>query len=120
MSTHKFIRNIVDDCQRKFGHANNCVFDGRDIGSYVFPDADIKFYLDCDVSERARRRYKEEVLKDNNITLKQIEAEIVARDEVDKNKPFARLVVPDNAIIIDSTHLTIDEVVQKMLSYIRV
>lgn len=119
VSMKKIIRNIVDNCQRKFASEHNCVIDGRDIGSYVFPNADVKFYLDCDVAERARRRYKEEIIKNPNITLNQIQKELIKRDEIDRNKPFARLMVPDNAIIVDSTNLTIDEVVDKMISIIK-
>lgn len=118
VSVNKYVRNIVDNCQREFCSKNNCVIDGRDIGSYVFPNADYKFYLDCALRERARRRYKEEKKKNSNITLKQIEAEIAKRDKVDKNKSIAPLVVPENAIIIDSTKLKIEEIVDTMYEII--
>ena len=118
VSTNPKTRKIVDECQRKFANANNVVIDGRDIGSFVFPDADFKFYLDCDLIERAKRRFKEEKLKNKKITLKEIKQQIALRDEIDKNKPLAPLVVPKGAVVVDTTHLTIDEVVAKILSFI--
>lgn len=119
VSANKYIREIVDNCQRAFCNSHNCVIDGRDIGSYVFPNADYKFYLDCDILERARRRYLEEKKKNTQITLKQIEQEIAKRDEIDKNKLIAPLVVPANAIIVDSSHMSIDEVVNTMYKIIK-
>ncbi|MBR1988643.1 MAG: (d)CMP kinase [Clostridia bacterium] len=113
------IRQIVDECQRSFCSKNNVVIDGRDIGSYVFPDAEYKFYLDCAVEERARRRYLEETKKNPNISLKEIENQLIKRDETDKAKKIAPLCIPKNAIIIDSTSLSINQVVEDMLKYIK-
>ena len=114
ISTNKSIRKLVDTCQKDFCSKNNVVIDGRDIGSFVFPNAEVKFYLDCDLKERAKRRYLEEKQKNSKITLKSIEKEIEQRDFIDKTKKIAPLIVPNNAIIINSTHLTINEVVEKM------
>lgn len=119
ISTNKFVRVQIDDFQREFGKTHNIVVEGRDIGSHVFPNADFKFYLDCSLDERANRRLKEEKAKGNNITLKEIKAQIAERDEIDKHKKYAPLVVPEGAIIIDSTSLNIDQVVNTMLSYIK-
>ncbi len=118
VSTYPNIRKIIDDCQRKFIAKHNVVVDGRDIGSFVFPNAEIKFYLDCSLDERARRRYNEEKLKNSAITLDEIKKQISARDEIDKNKKIAPLVIPTGAKIIDSTTKTIDEVVNDMLNYV--
>lgn len=120
ISSIKHIRQIVDNCQKSFASKNNVVIDGRDIGSFVFPNADIKFYLDCSITERAKRRFKEEIIKNPNITLQEIETQIAERDEFDKNKKIAPLVVPKNAIIIDSSHLTIDEVVDLLFKHVKV
>ena len=76
------IRQIVDNCQKSFCSSNNVVIDGRDIGSFVFPNAEYKFYLDCAVDERAKRRFNEEIKKNPNITLKEIEAQLIKRDEL--------------------------------------
>lgn len=113
------IRQIVDNCQKSFCSSNNVVIDGRDIGSFVFPNAEYKFYLDCAVDERAKRRFNEEIKKNPNITLKEIEAQLIKRDETDKAKKIAPLCIPKDAIIIDSTNINIDEVVNKMTNYIK-
>ena len=112
------VRSIADNAQRKIAKTNNLVIDGRDIGSYVFPNAEIKFYLDGDITERARRRKKE--LKNESLTLKEIEKMLHERDTFDKNKKIAPLVIPNGAIIIDSTNLNIDEVVDEMLKHIKI
>ncbi len=119
VSVNKIVRDTIDNCQRKFSKTHNMVVDGRDIGSHVFPNADFKFYLDCSIKERARRRFKEEKSKGNKITLKEIEKQISSRDEIDKNKTYAPLVVPKNAEIIDCTKLSVDETVNLMLSKIK-
>ena len=93
--------------------------EGRDIGSFVFPNAEHKFYLDCNIEERAKRRYKEEVLKNPKISFEDMKNEIAKRDYIDKTKKIAPLVVPENAIIIDSTNLTIEQVADKILSHIK-
>lgn len=111
-------RKIVDNCQKEFCLKNNVVIEGRDIGSHVFPNAEIKFYLDCSVCERAKRRYLEEKAKNSNITLAEIEYQITERDKLDKEREIAPLVVPKNAIIVDSTNKSIDEVVDCLLENI--
>lgn len=119
VSTNKSIRVIVDNCQREFCSLNNCIIDGRDIGSHVFPNAEHKFYLDCSVRVRAERRYLEVKEKNKDITLNDIEKQLIERDLIDKTKKIAPLVVPKNAIVIDSSHLSIDEVVNLMCSHIK-
>ena len=116
VANNKQIRVKIDNCQRAFAKSHNIVMEGRDIGSYVFPNADYKFYLDCDIKERARRRYLEEKAKGNNITLEEVEQQTLLRDNQDKAKEIAPLVVPQNAIIINSTGLSIEQVVESILS----
>lgn len=113
------IRATVDNCQHTFASTHNVVIEGRDIGSFVFPNAEFKFYLDCDVKERAKRRFKEEQLKGTNVTIEEIEAQLIARDKFDKEKKLAPLVVPKGAIRIDSSKLTVDQVTNEMLSHIK-
>ena len=115
VSAVKALRNIVDNCQRNYAKNKNIIVDGRDIGSHVFPNADLKIYLDCTIQERARRRFLEEQTKGSKITIEEIEKQIAERDEIDRNKKIAPLVVPKGAIVIDSTNLTIDEVVDKIV-----
>lgn len=119
VSTNKVIRKRIDKCQREFAKFNNIVVDGRDTGSFVFPRADFKFYLDCSIKERAKRRFNEEKVKNPSITLSQIEQELATRDHIDKTKKIAPLVVPKNAIVIDSTNLNIQEVVETILKQLK-
>ena len=85
--------------QRKLAEGKNVIVEGRDIGSHVFPNAELKFYLDCNAKERAKRRFLEEKAKNPNITIDEIEAQIIERDKLDKEREIAPLVVPKNAII---------------------
>ena len=119
VAANKFCRTIIDECQRSFCAKNNVVLEGRDVGSHVFPNADVKFYLDCSIKERAKRRFKEEQAKNSNITLEEIEKQIEERDHLDKTREIAPLIVPENAIVIDSTNLTIEQVVKSLLKNIK-
>lgn len=118
IGANKNCRTKIDECQKRFCSQNNVVMEGRDLGSFVFPDADFKFYLDCSIKERAKRRFLEEKAKNSTISLSEIEKQIEERDYLDKTRPIAPLVVPNNAIIIDSTNMTINQVVTAMQSHI--
>ncbi|MGM0568434.1 MAG: (d)CMP kinase [Elusimicrobiota bacterium] len=91
------------------------VFEGRDMGSAVFPDADLKIYLDADVSERAKRRFNQIENGNSRLTLKKIKAEIVKRDKRDKSRTVSPLEIPENACIIDSSFLTVEQVTGKII-----
>lgn len=119
VSINRHFRNTIDDCQRTFAKDKNIVLEGRDIGTFVFPNAEVKFYLDCNAHERARRRFEQEKIKNPAVTIEEIEKQILERDEIDKNKKIAPLRVAEDAIIIDSSLLTIDEVVAIMESHIK-
>ncbi len=118
VGSNKFCRILIDECQRDFCSKNNVVMEGRDLGSHVFPNAEVKFYLDCSIKERARRRFFEEQAKNSDITLEEIEEQIAERDYLDKTREIAPLVVPKNAIMVDSTNLSIDEVVEKLQNHV--
>lgn len=96
----------------------NVLMDGRDIGTVVFPDADLKIYLDADAKERARRRYLEIKGTPNELPLDVILKEINERDYQDKHREIAPLKKADDAILIDTTNMTIDEVVLKIIDLI--
>lgn len=113
------VRKEMVRLQRAIGERGGAVLEGRDIGTVVFPDADYKFYLDADVAERARRRHKELVESGRNVDLEAIKKDVVVRDESDMNRPVGALKVADDAIVVDTTDLSIDEVVDKILSYIK-
>lgn len=118
VGANKFCRVLIDDCQRKFCSQNNVVMEGRDLGSHVFPNADVKFYLDCSIQERAKRRFKEEQAKNSTVTLAEIEKQIAERDHLDKTRDIAPLVIPENATIVDTTTLSIPEVVEVLQKHI--
>ena len=114
IGANKNCRSKVDNCQKEFCSKHNVVMEGRDLGSFVFPNAEVKFYLDCSIEERARRRFLEEQEKNTIVTFDEIKEQLFERDTLDKNREIAPLVVPKNAIIFDSTHLTVEEVVDEM------
>ncbi|MBM3245905.1 MAG: (d)CMP kinase [Candidatus Omnitrophica bacterium] len=115
----KEVRQVMLGLQRKLGREKDSVLDGRDIGTVVFPDADKKFYIDADFKERARRRYKELRELNQPVTPQDIEADVANRDNIDSTREFAPLKKADDAIFIDTTHMTIAEVVETLLKYIK-
>lgn len=114
VSSISAVRKSMVSLQRSIAESGNYVVDGRDIGSVVFPLAKYKFYIDASVDIRAKRRYEEEIQKGKNITFEEVFESIKKRDEFDSNREDSPLVVPKDAIIIDTTNMTIDEVVQKI------
>ncbi|CEH34215.1 MAG: (d)CMP kinase [Clostridium sp.] len=114
----KDVRYLMVDVQREIGEKNSVILDGRDIGSYVFPNADYKFFLVATPEERGNRRYKELVNKGYEVKLDEIINDIIKRDEIDSNREFAPLVKAEDAIEIDTTGKDINEVVESVLSKI--
>lgn len=108
------VRQKMVDLQRDIAKEGNYILDGRDAGSVVFPNADYKFYLDASLEERAKRRYKEELSKEVDISFEAVKESIKKRDKYDSNRKDSPLVVPENAIIIDTTNMTIDEVAEEI------
>lgn len=118
ISQHKCIREKCVDIQRQIASKQSMIVDGRDIGSVVLPMAKYKFYLDADVHERAKRRYKDLVQKGIKTTLSEVEEELIQRDYNDIHRKLSPLVLCDDATKIDSTHLSIDQVVDEFLKII--
>lgn len=112
------IRKILRKKQRKMGLKGGVVMEGRDIGTAVFPDADLKFYLDASPQERAERRYRELKAKDKRVSLKRIAHALAQRDYLDKNRGISPLRQAQDAVVIDSTHLTLDQVAQKIIDHV--
>lgn len=112
------IRKYLGDLQKKLAVHKGIVMDGRDIGTYVLPDAELKIFLTASVKVRAMRRYKE-LTEENYIPLEQLEEEIQARDEQDQNRKISPLVQASDAILLDSSELTIDEVVYQIVNLSR-
>ena len=115
----KEVRYLMVDLQREIGKNNAVILDGRDIGSYVFPNADYKFFLVATPEERGKRRYIELKEKGYDGTLEDIINDIIRRDEIDSNREFAPLVKAEGAIEIDTTGKDIDQVVDLVLQKIK-
>jgi CMP/dCMP kinase len=118
VSAHPEVRAALLDLQRQLGGGGGVVLEGRDIGSVVFPDAEVKFFLSASVGVRAKRRYDELVEKGTDVTLEDVEAEVEERDNRDRNRPVAPLVEPKGAILVDSSKLTIRQVVAEMADFV--
>ncbi|TXJ11596.1 (d)CMP kinase [Brachyspira aalborgi] len=114
VSAISLVRRKMVDLQRDIAKEGNYILDGRDAGSVVFPNADYKFYLEASLEERAKRRYKEELSKEVDISFEAVKESIKKRDKYDSNRKDSPLVVPENAIIIDTTNMTIDEVAEEI------
>jgi cytidylate kinase len=102
--------------QRELGESGGVVMDGRDIGTVVFPDADRKFFLEASAEERGKRRYRELKEKGMDVDIAQITQEIRDRDHQDRSRSIAPLRKADDALLIDSSLLSIDQVVERMLA----
>lgn len=111
------VRRIVNNRLREIAKGKDVLVEGRDIGTVVFPKADVKIFLDADVATRAARRHAQGV---SHLPLEQVEKSIAARDTVDRNKQAGRLQAAPDAIRIDTSHLTIDEVCDRVVKAILV
>lgn len=114
------VREFLIDTQRNLAMSNNIIMDGRDIASVVLPNADVKIFLTASVEERARRRvldFERQGVVD--IDFDKVKADIAVRDYQDENRDIAPLVKVDDAVLIDTTNLTITEVVEKMTELIK-
>ena len=119
VSSLKCVRLKMVDMQRKIAKNMSCVLDGRDIGSYVLPNADYKFYITASVKVRTDRRYKELVAKGHEVDFDTLYAEIEQRDYNDRNRDFAPLKQAEDAILIDTSDMTIEQVLSTVTSYIK-
>lgn len=108
------LREVLVDLQRKMAGTYDVIMEGRDITTVVLPNANYKIYLDASVEERAQRRFKENTLKGMNVSYDEILENIKARDYNDMHKPVGALMHTDEQIYIDSTNMTIEEVVEKI------
>jgi len=115
VSVNKSVRLKLVELQRKLAQNNNVIMDGRDIGTYVLPNADLKIYLTASSRVRAQRRFGELKEKGINADIEMIEKDIIERDRRDMNRDFAPLRQAEDAILLDTSDMTIDEVVQKVI-----
>lgn len=115
----KGVRDYMFKLQRNFGERGNCVLDGRDIGTIVFPDAKKKFYLDAHFKERVKRRHKELNGLGEDVSAQDVESDLQNRDSIDSTREVAPLKKAEDAIYIDTTNISIEEVVNKVLKEIK-
>ena len=113
------VREALVRLQREMGEGGGVVLEGRDIGTFVFPYADVKFFLSATAAERGRRRYEELLLKGVAVDLQQTIAEVEARDAADTARSLAPLMQADDAVLVDSTQLSIDDVLKEMLLVVK-
>lgn len=117
VSARPVVREFLLDVQKNLGRQKAAVFEGRDMGTVVFPDADVKFFLDASTHTRALRRFEEQKLQSSQ-TLDEVERDIQRRDRNDSTREVAPLKPAPDAIIIDSTELTAEAVVDLMVSHL--
>lgn len=113
------VREKMVDLQRKFSESKNVILDGRDIGTVVFPNADVKIFLIADAKERANRRYKELVSKGENVKTEEIYENILKRDKIDSTRKESPLKKANDAIEVDTTSKNIEEVKNEILYIIK-
>ncbi len=112
------IREKLLPVQREMAEFGGVVAEGRDMGTVVFPDADVKFFLDASAEERAKRRYMEMTAKGEQVNRTDIKNDLLLRDRQDRERPIAPLVIPAGAVVVDSSNLSIPQVIDFMISVI--
>ncbi len=113
------VRVFLVQMQRRLAEKNDCVLDGRDIGTFVLPNADFKFYLTADAAERAKRRAAELEARGEPADVEKIQKEIEARDYADSHREFAPLRQAEDALLVDSTHLSAKQVTDFIINKIK-
>ena len=119
ISKRRGLREALVQMQREMGKGGGVVFEGRDMGTIVFPHADVKFYLDAKPEERARRRYEELIGKGMKVDFKKTLEDVVQRDQNDMNRSLSPLRQAEDAILVDSTHRSAEEVVEMMFRLVQ-
>lgn len=119
VSTYAGVRSAMTEKQQRIAEQGSIVMVGRDIGTVVLPHADYKFFLNASVEERARRRLIEEVARGKELTLEEITENVRSRDEIDSSRAVAPLVPAEDAIVIETDHKSLEQVVEEINSYIQ-
>jgi cytidylate kinase len=118
ISAIPLVRKRLLCVQREAGKDGRIIAEGRDMGTVVFPGADVKFFLEATLEERAKRRYRELTIGSDTVNYKEVERDLSQRDRQDRERQIAPLVPADDAVVIDSTNITVSGVVEEMLSVI--
>jgi cytidylate kinase len=116
VSAYAGVRRALSAQQRRIGQRGRVVMVGRDIGTVVLPEADLKIYLDASAEERARRRYNEIIARGESADYDEILAKVIERDRIDSTRDVAPLKAADDAIVVDSDNLNEDEVFEKAIA----
>jgi len=119
ISKRRGVREALVEMQRKMGKGGGVVLEGRDTGTVVFPNADVKFYLDARPEERAKRRYDELLKKGMKVQFDETLEEVIRRDENDMNRTLSPLRKAENAVLIDSTRRSAEEVIGEMVRIVQ-
>jgi CMP/dCMP kinase len=118
IASYKSIRLALVESQRKMAEKDSVIMDGRDIGTYVLPNAEVKIFQIASVETRAVRRYEENLGKGIKCTLEEIDADVRKRDYIDSHREFAPLKAAPDAVLLDTSYMTVDEVVKNVLDII--
>lgn len=119
VATIKEVREFAVDQQRKMGNSKGIVMDGRDIGTTVFPDAELKIFLTADPAVRVERRFREMLSKNPNITIDEVKTNLEVRDYIDSNREFSPLRKADDAIVLDNSNLSMKEQLEIALNLVQ-
>ena len=111
------IREFVLKIQRDISKDKSIVMDGRDIGSFVFPDADVKFYIDSSIKTRSIRRYNQLKQSEKKLSLDEVRHDLLSRDKIDKNRKNSPLIIPKNSLFINNDDKSIEDVLNQMLDH---
>ncbi|MDE5977634.1 MAG: (d)CMP kinase [Turicibacter sp.] len=119
VSAHKCVRDELKHRQIEYAKVDSVVMDGRDIGTNVLPNADYKIFMTASVEVRAKRRYDENLRRNISCDLETLKQEIQTRDELDSTRKHSPLIKAKDAVVVDTSHLTIDEVVQAIINIVK-
>jgi len=119
VSAHRGVRAALSQQQRRIGQRGKVVMVGRDIGTVILPEADLKIYLDASAEERARRRYEEIVARGGEVDYHEILMKVRDRDHIDSNRDVAPLKAASDAVVIDSDQMNAEQVFEKVLALCR-
>ena len=115
----QYIRKALKTFQKNFiNNSRLTIIEGRDIGSKIMPNADLKLFFTCSINKKAKRRFKEFKLLNNKITLKQVEKALIQRDKDDIRRKISPLIMPKNAVLVDTTKLSIKEMEVKLINLV--
>ena len=120
VSVYPEVRSKLSEIQQEYANSESLVMDGRDIGTVIIPNAELKVFVDADVNERARRRCMELQAKGEAVNVEEIATDLRERDHRDRNRPIAPLKRADDAKLLDTTTLTIEQGIAKILSWVEV